>query len=116
MVKLTEPYTAWTNAFTGPYTEEVLWSLPIWQPQRVSAIFLQQTTLPQSLVQLLLEFAKPRPPVPAIRHGGEAALERMWAIPSPIAEPEYDRQGRYGMVPVVLVGWTDDSTNIAYNF
>ena len=49
-------------------------------------------------------------------HGGEATLERMWAIPSPIAEPEYDREGRYGMVPVVLVGWTDDNTNIAYNF
>ncbi len=98
---------------TGPDT---LWYLPIWQPQKVSAIFLQQTTLPQSLVQLLLEFAKPRPPVPAIWHGAEAALERMWVIPSPIAEPEYDRQGRYGMVPVVLVGWTDDNANIAYNF
>jgi hypothetical protein len=40
----------------------------------------------------------------------------MWSVPSPIAEPEYDRQGHYGMVPVVVVGWTDDSTNIAYNF
>ena len=99
---------------TGPGTD--LWYLPIWQPQKVSALFLQQTTLPQSLVQLLLEFAKPLPPVPAIRHGGEALLARMWPIPSPIAEPEYDRQGRYGMVPVVLVGWTDDSTNIAHNF
>jgi hypothetical protein len=104
-----------TNMVTGPYIDR-LWVLPIWQPQRLSVLFLQQTALPQSLVQLLLEFAKPRPPEPAIQHGGTAALERMWSIPSPIAEPEYDRQGRYGMVPVVLVGWTDDSTNIAYNF
>jgi len=101
--------------FTGLGMDR-LWTLPIWQPKRVSALFLQRTALPQSLVQLLLEFAKPPPPVPVIRHGGTAAIERMWAIPSPIAEPEYDREGRYGMVPVVLVGWTDDSTNIAYNF
>jgi hypothetical protein len=99
----------------APYMDR-LWFLPIWQPQQVSDLFLQQTALPQSLVQLLLEFAKPPPPEPAIRHGGEAAIERMWSVPSPIAEPEYDRQGHYGMVPVVVVGWTDDSTNIAYNF
>ena len=101
---------------TGPYIDR-LWALPIWQPKRVSSLFLQQTTLPQSLVRLLLEFAKPPPPEPAILHGGEAVLERMWAIPNPAAaEPEYDQQGCYGHLPAVLVGWTDDSTNIAYNF
>jgi len=104
-----------TKMVTAPYIDR-LWALPVWQPKRVSSLFLQQTTLPRSLVRLLLEFAKPPPPEPAIRHGGTAAIERMWPIPSPIAEPEYDREGRYGMVPVVLVGWTDDSTNIAHNF
>ena len=103
------------NMVTGPYIDR-LWTLSVWQPKRVSSLFLQQTALPRSLVRLLLEFAKPPPPAPAMLHGGEATLERMWAIPSPIAEPEYDREGRYGMVPVVLVGWTDDNTNIAYNF
>ena len=91
---------------TGPYTARLdsLWYMRVWQPKRTTALVLQLTALPQSLVSLLLEFARPPDPDPWPFCMGPAAL------------PEYDAFGNYGSLSGIHDALFDDNTNIAHNF
>ena len=91
---------------TGSYTarRDALWYMRVWQPKRTTALVLQLTALPQSLVSLLLEFARPPDPDP-------------WPFClGPAASPEYDAFGNYGSLSGIHEALFDDNTNIAHNF
>ena len=91
---------------TGPYMDAIdkVWIVEVWQPKRVTDVVLQLTALPRSLVQLLLEFARPPDPDPWPFCMGPAAL------------PEYDAFGNYGSLSGIHDALFDDNTNIAHNF